>query len=466
MSLSVVYSTRKYEQSYYEHILNTSGVKDIEIIPFENNGIFSLTEVYNKGIDKAKNNIVVFCHDDLIFEKSYWGKRLLEVFEKNKDYGIIGIAGTDHLIDGCWWTDKKSMHGIVNHTDGFRKWVSNFSKPQGTQVKEMIALDGLFFAIDKTKIKNRFDESFDGFHFYDISFCLANYLSGVKIGVITNLVITHKSVGPISQKWLNAKLKFEEKYLEKLPIRLNTKKGNPTIELHALCWNEEKIIPYFFNHYDDFVSKYYIYDNGSTDKSIELLEQNHKVTLIKYDTGNEIRDDVYLKIKNNKWKNTKSDIVIVCDMDEFIYHKNLKDVLIDFHESDTSIMKLTGFDMITDELVFDYTKKLTNLVRTGYPNKMFDKCLIFKPNLINDINYNYGCHVCNPTGSVLFYPNTVKLLHYKRLGLQYYLSKMKEYKQRLSEFNKINKLGFEYSHDDKQHIIDYTDCLDKKTEII
>ena len=221
MSLSVIYSTRKYDDTYYDHILNTSGVKDIEIIPFENNGIFSLTEVYNKGINQAKNDVIVFCHDDLIFEKPYWGKRLLEAFEKNKDYGIIGIAGTNHLIDGCWWTDKKSMHGIVNHTDGFKKWTSNFSKPQGTKIKEMIVLDGLFFAIDRTKIKHKFDELFDGFHFYDISFCFENYLSGVKVGLITNLVITHKSVGPISQKWLDAKAKFEEKYLEKLPININ-----------------------------------------------------------------------------------------------------------------------------------------------------------------------------------------------------------------------------------------------------
>lgn len=220
MSLSVVYSTRKFDQKYYDHILKTSGVKDIEIVPFENNGIFSLTEVYNQGLDKATNNIIVFCHDDLIFEKSYWGKRLLEAFQKNIEYGIIGIAGTNHLVDGRWWTDKSSMHGIVNHTDGIRKWTSNFSKPQGTKIKPMIVLDGLFFAIDKTKIKHRFDEDFNAFHFYDVSFCFQNYLSDVKIGLITNLVITHKSVGPISQKWLNEKEKFENKYGQFLPLSI------------------------------------------------------------------------------------------------------------------------------------------------------------------------------------------------------------------------------------------------------
>ena len=62
-------------------------------------------------------------------------------------------------------------------------------------------LDGLFFAIDKTKIKKTFDEDFHGFHFYDISFCFRNYLEGVKIGLTTQIRVTHLSIGQTNKQW-------------------------------------------------------------------------------------------------------------------------------------------------------------------------------------------------------------------------------------------------------------------------
>ncbi len=88
----------------------------------------------------------------------------------------------------------------------------------------MVVLDGLFFGIDKTKIKHTFDEEFHGFHFYDLSFCLPNYLDGVKIGLTTQIRITHLSIGQTNQQWEGHKLRFEEKYKDKLPIRLTKNK--------------------------------------------------------------------------------------------------------------------------------------------------------------------------------------------------------------------------------------------------
>jgi hypothetical protein len=33
-------------------------------------------------------------------------------------------------------------------------------------------VDGLFFAVDKTKIATNFNEEVEGFHFYDVTFVL------------------------------------------------------------------------------------------------------------------------------------------------------------------------------------------------------------------------------------------------------------------------------------------------------
>lgn len=248
--ISVIYSTKKDNPKFKEHVENTCGVHKMEVIQIENNGIMSLTQAYNLGLEKAKHDIVVFCHDDIIFETRNWGKRLLKLFKKNPEYGILGIAGTTDLVDGCWWTIKESMNGIVSHKQKDKKWTNYYSKDQGNKVTEMVVLDGLFFAADKTKIKHNFDEDFHGFHFYDLSFCFPNYLDGVKIGLTTQIRVTHLSIGQTNEQWVGHKVRFEEKYKEDLPVRLTNNKtfeekldfDPDTIGLGMVTYNAEERI--------------------------------------------------------------------------------------------------------------------------------------------------------------------------------------------------------------------------------
>jgi len=217
-SMTIVYSTRKRNEEYVKHVEKSCACPNLELLVYENNGERGLTEIYDEVLKVANNDIIVFCHDDLIFDTPYWGKKLVKHFKRNPDYGIIGIAGTNRLIDGRWWSIREAMHGIVNHTDGVRKWTSMFSKPQGNQIKRMVTLDGLFFAVDRKNIKHGFDKDFDGFHFYDLSFCVPNHLDGVKIGVVTDIMVTHLSVGKTNQKWEENKNLLEKKYEGKFPM--------------------------------------------------------------------------------------------------------------------------------------------------------------------------------------------------------------------------------------------------------
>lgn len=222
--LSIVYSTREHNPKFQEHIKETIGLREIEILEFINNGEKSLTQVYNEGLDKAKYDKIIFCHDDLEFDTKNFGKKLLKHFTKNPEYGIIGIAGTTDLVDGRWWTIKESMSGIVNHRQGEKKWTSRYSEEQNETIKDVVVIDGLFFAVQRDKIKHRFDEDFKGFHFYDLSFSFPNHLSGVKVGLITNIRVTHLSIGMTNEQWEENKKVFEEKYKNSLPVRLSNNK--------------------------------------------------------------------------------------------------------------------------------------------------------------------------------------------------------------------------------------------------
>lgn len=217
--LSVVISTKQRNEYFISHIKATSGFKEnIEVLVYENNNEYSLSELYNKGLKESQSNIVLFIHDDIIFETPYWGKKLLNHFKRNPEYGIIGIAGTTHLINGKWWTLRKNMVGSLNHVQNNRKYLTQYSPLQGNKLKDVVTIDGVFMCVDKNKIKSNFNEDFKGFHFYDIPFCVDNYLSGVKIGVVTDIVITHKSIGVVNKSWGDSKLQFEKEYINKLPL--------------------------------------------------------------------------------------------------------------------------------------------------------------------------------------------------------------------------------------------------------
>jgi hypothetical protein len=216
--ITVVYCTRESNPSHTQHIKATSGLnKHIEVIEIINKGE-SLTKAYNRGLKQASNDIVVFMHDDVEFDTTGWGNKLIKHFNNNPEFGILGLAGTtDMPLTGRWWEDRSKMVGIVNHKHEGKKWESKYSRSWGNEINQTIIVDGLFFAVHKNRIKNNFDENVTGFHFYEIDFVFSNHLKGVKIGVMYNIRVTHKSIGVTNDEWEKNRLEFIKKFNDDLP---------------------------------------------------------------------------------------------------------------------------------------------------------------------------------------------------------------------------------------------------------
>lgn len=221
MSLTIAYPTRKPKsEKFKQHLKKSSGVKDVELLEYVNPNGDPLTEIYNKALDDASNDVVTLMHDDLFFNeenKNGWGKKLLKHF-KGSDYGILGVAGTTHLpASGKWWEDTTKMVGIVKHSNvdeegNKRTWESKYSNNFGNRIIETAVLDGLFIAVHKERIEERFDENIRGMHFYDIDFTLNNHLKGVKVGVVFDIKLTHESIGETDEKWEENRKQFVDKY--------------------------------------------------------------------------------------------------------------------------------------------------------------------------------------------------------------------------------------------------------------
>ena len=100
--------TDKEKKDFLDHIKETCGY-NVHVMFLINNDGVALTKVYSDMMEKLETDIVIFIHDDVEFLKSGWGLEIVKLFDKYKEYGIIGVAGSAEFDEkGAWWNyDKK-----------------------------------------------------------------------------------------------------------------------------------------------------------------------------------------------------------------------------------------------------------------------------------------------------------------------------------------------------------------------
>lgn len=244
---------------------------------------------------------------------------------------------------------------------------------------------------------------------------------------------------------------------------------HPIVHYYAVCWNEEAMLPFMFDYYEQFVDRFTIYDNYSDDNSKNIIRSHPNTEIIPFRTDG-FNDTVHNDIKNNCWKQSrgKADYVIVCDTDEFIYHCDIHQAITQLKCDKYSIVKPYGYNMYsTNYPVYDSQHLLTDQVKRGIRVPMFDKCILFDPHAIVEINYKPGAHECHPWGRVKKYRNEdIKLLHYKNIGLEQLLERNRAYASRLSKENTEKGYGAEYLKKEQLIIQEFTENEQKATEII
>jgi glycosyltransferase involved in cell wall biosynthesis len=84
-----------------------------------------------------------------------------------------------------------------------------------------------------------------------------------------------------------------------------------------------------------------VMDNESDDRSVEIIQSYPNAEVRTYQSNSQIRNDIYLEIKNNIWKESrgKADWVIVCDTDEVLFHPDIANKLDELKEKGYSIVK-------------------------------------------------------------------------------------------------------------------------------
>lgn len=244
----------------------------------------------------------------------------------------------------------------------------------------------------------------------------------------------------------------------------------PIVHAYFLCYNEATILPHLLKHYLSFCDKVCILDNFSTDNSVQIVNSFRNTEVLSYNSGNELRDDIYIQVKNTVWKRSIgiADYVIVGDADEFLYHKDIESYIQKASQNGITIFKPRGYHMVGDEdLDLGKNDNIFEKVTKGVKTDVLNKMMMFDCNKIKEINYSFGCHMANPVGEVkLLDDGELKMCHYKFLGMNDHLYKNNIRRQRLSEFNKQYGLGTYYLFTDDQAREDYRGYLNKRENVI
>jgi len=232
MRITLGYCSQKDDQQFFEEKITKNCGCDIDIFPMI--GYDSICKAYNEVIEESENDLIVLCHNDINILTNNWGIIINDIFDRHEELAIIGNVGSNKF-DGEGWLGKNAVALgclIQNYKLQAKSNSLLIFSPQfiNDDYVRSTTIDGMFIAFKKSRIKERFDENIEGFHYYDICFALDNYLKNVVVGVTCKLLIEHNSEGFFNQQWHDLHDGYiKDKYNKILPICVDCVFGGYTI---------------------------------------------------------------------------------------------------------------------------------------------------------------------------------------------------------------------------------------------
>jgi len=221
----------------------------------------------------------------------------------------------------------------------------------------------------------------------------------------------------------------------------------PRVELYTMSWNEMPMLEHFFRHYDPWVQRFIVYDDGSTDGTLERLTRHPRVEVRRFERN--VKGSFVFSaqnIHNNCWKESRgrADWVIVTAIDELLYTHDMTEYLDRCAEHNVTLVPALGYEMVAeDRPVGDAL--LTKSLTSGLASSEFNKLSLFQPNAIDETNFAPGRHKASPTGH-LCYParDELLLLHYKYIGRAHTLQRQTALNGGLGKIDIEKNFGVQY----------------------
>jgi hypothetical protein len=201
----------------------------------------SLCEGYNRGVVRARGEILVFCHDDITILCPDFASRLRT---RLASFDLLGVAGSTRATGPTWtWSGAPHIFASIAYpredTDEVQLATCGTSGPV---VKNAQLLDGVFMAARKDLVQRvPFDEAtFDGFHLYDLDFSYRAWLSGARTAICRDVAICHASRG----KFRTADYRrYAERFRRKFPAACLSSAASRTLFAEIVIENASQLQP-------------------------------------------------------------------------------------------------------------------------------------------------------------------------------------------------------------------------------
>ena len=187
-------------------------------------GYPSAALAYNDAIERAKTDLIVFCHQDVYFPKDWLSDldqslRLLENSDPN--WGVLGGWGMDNRGQGVGFLYSAGL-GVL-----------------GAPLAQPVPITTLdeYLLILRKSSGLRFDPALPHFHFYGTDICMSARQRGKTCYAISAYCIHNTSYGYIAPEFYKSYWDIKKKWREFLPIQ------TPCIRITR--WNEDLLIRRF-----------------------------------------------------------------------------------------------------------------------------------------------------------------------------------------------------------------------------
>jgi glycosyl transferase family 2 len=192
------------------------------------------------------------------------------------------------------------------------------------------------------------------------------------------------------------------------------------VHLYTLAWNDADMLGFFFRHYDSWVDLYIVYDDGSTDETLPILQAHPRVEVRRF-----VRNDPesfvesHRHLHNSVWRQSRgaADWVVITAIDEHLHVPGvaMRDYLEQCRAEGVTYIPAAGYQMVSEKFP-DRSELLCETRRWGATCDFSNKTSIFDPNAVEETNYLQGRHTAQLEGR-LQRPkqDRLLLLHYKYL---------------------------------------------------
>lgn len=251
-------------------------------------GAHSMTEAYQEAMRASDAKYKIYLHQDVECVNRQMLKRIIKLFQKHPEYGMLGVVGTKRLSDtGVWYAGEYEnlIGAVADDHDGEMKvyrWQNVVN-----DIAEADAVDGLFIATQYDV--NWRTDLFDKWHFYDISQSKEFKRYGYKVGIVPQEAIycCHRcEKTPSLDNYVSERIKFQREYFwgdtdnividgeERIPLTSIVILSYNTYTMTKLC------IESIRRYTEPGTYEIIVIDNASTDGSVDYLRQQNDIKCI------------------------------------------------------------------------------------------------------------------------------------------------------------------------------------------